>query len=280
MGVVPVENSTNGSVEPVFDLFADRSNLYPDIILDGEIYLHVHHCLLGYGTPYSTNHSPVPTPPNIVSTQVRPRATPLANLSSIRRIYSHPKAFGQCEIFLGSYLKGIERIDVSSTSKAAELVKADISGTSVAIASQVASDIHRLTVLAKAIEDSDDNTTRFFILKRRTDASKVDPSELRETTSQSKSLISFAVDHKAPGALTKVLDCFGRYNLNLTSFNQRPGRIEPFQYIFFVEFEGSKLYDPEGNVNEALQDVQKVTKSYRWWGSWEDKYKQYSLESW
>lgn len=269
-GVVPVENSTNGSVEPVLDLIADRSNLYPDVIVCGETYLHIHHCLLGVnGQPINPVGASIPTPSG--PTVLIPRAAPLTNLSSVQRIYSHPKAFGQCEIFLGAYLKGVERIDVSSTSKAAELVKADQSGTSVAIASQVASDVHDLAILAKGIEDSEDNTTRFFIIQKKTDGARNSEQEVQDIVHKSKSLISFDVDHTVPGALTKVLDCFGRHSLNLTSLNQRPGRIVPFQYIFFVEFEGSKLHDPEGNVNEALRSVQKVAKGYRWWGSWEDK---------
>jgi prephenate dehydratase len=83
--------------------------------------------------------------------------------------------------------------------------------------------------------------------------------------------VSFTVDHRSPGALADVLDCFKRYKLNLTSINSRPSRIIPFQYIFFVEFEGSKLDDLEGTVNEALRSLDKVAKSWRWLGSWEDK---------
>jgi prephenate dehydratase len=278
-GVVPFENSTNGSVVFTLDLFADRANQFPDISVCGEAYLDVNHYLLGHlpvNADSNSNESPelsrssTPTPQ--VPDPQKPRSRPLSSLKHIEKIYSHPQAFGQCEIFLGAYLKGIERIDVSSTSKAAELVKADSTGTSAAIASKVAAKVHGLTLLAKGIEDREDNTTRFFILRKGLDTlQNEDASQVKKGRPATKSLVSFTVDHRSPGALADVLHCFKQYKLNLTSINSRPSRIIPFQYIFFVEFEGSKLDDPEGTVNEALKRVGKVAESYRWLGSWEDK---------
>jgi prephenate dehydratase len=204
---------------------------------------------------------------------MKPRTQPLTTLKHIEKIYSHPQAFGQCETFLGAFLKGVERIDVSSTSKAAEMVKGDMTGISAAIASKVAAEVHGLTALAKGIEDREDNITRFFILRKGMGNFKDgdNSQSSKGTFSPSKSLVSFTVDHKSPGALADVLDCFRRYKLNLTSINSRPSRITPFQYIFFVEFEGSKLHDPDGSVNEALGSLNKVAKSWRWLGSWEDR---------
>lgn len=278
-GVVPFENSTNGPVVFTLDLFADRANEFPDVSVCGEAYLDVHHYLLGHlpvKTDSSSNESPELSRPSTPTPQVpdpqKPRTRPLSSLKHIERIYSHPQAFGQCEIFLSAYLKGIERIDVSSTSKAAELIKADTSGTSAAIASKVAAKIHGLTALAKGIEDREDNTTRFFVLRKGRGALRnEDPSQLKKGRPATKSLVAFTVDHKSPGALADVLHCFKQYKLNLTSINSRPSKITPFQYIFFVEFEGSKLDDPEGTVNEVLMRVGKVAESCRWLGSWEDK---------
>jgi prephenate dehydratase len=190
---------------------------------------------------------------------------PLCDLKHIERLYTHPQAWGQCDIFLGTYLKGIERIDVSSTSRAAELVKEDTTGTSAAIASSLAAKIHSLDVLAKGIEDRPDNTTRFLIIRRGVDESA------KSNDAKSKSLISFTIDHRSPGSLAQVLDSFREYGLNLTSINSRPTKVVPFQYIFFVEFEGSRLFDPEGRVKGALEKVEKHVQSWRWLGSWEDR---------
>ena len=196
---------------------------------------------------------------------MKPRTKPLSSIKHIKRIYTHPQAFGQCEIFLQSYLKGVERIDVSSTSRAAEMVKEDTNRESAAIASSLAADIHGLDVLARGIEDREDNTTRFFILRKGID------EKAKQTKSPTKSLISFTVDHRSPGALADVLECFRRSKLNLTSINSRPTKVVPFQYIFFVEFEGSRLRDTGGRVEEALSGLKQHTQSWRWLGSWDDK---------
>ncbi|OBT98967.1 prephenate dehydratase [Pseudogymnoascus verrucosus] len=272
-GVVPFENSTNGSVVFTLDLFADRELSYPDISVCGEIYQDVHHCLLGHKSsslPQDTDGSSTPTP--AVPKPLKPRTKPLSSLDKIQRIYSHPQAFGQCELFLGAYLKGIERIDVTSTSKAAELVKADTTGTSAAIASEAASVAHKLDVLARNIEDTVDNTTRFFVLRKGLENDKVDDAGLfTQAGAHEKSLVSFTVDHKSPGALADALDSFKKYQLNLTSINSRPSKIRPFQYIFFVEFEGSKLHDPQGVVKGAFELLDKAAQSWRWLGSWTDQ---------
>ncbi|TVY22038.1 putative prephenate dehydratase [Lachnellula arida] len=269
-GVVPFENSTNGAVVFTLELLADRHNTYPDINVCEEAYLDVSHYLLGHKAPRnavtdSPDVSGTCTPTTSIPSPLKPRTKPLSSLKHIERIYTHPQAWGQCETFLGTYLKGIERIDVSSTSRAAEMVKEDTSGTSAAIASSLAAEIHGLDILARGIEDREDNKTRFFILRKGVD------EKANASTVKTKSLISFTVDHRSPGALAQVLDCFRTYTLNLTSINSRPTNVVPFQYIFFVEFEGSKLNDPDRRVEGALVSVAKLVQSWRWLGSWDDK---------
>lgn len=279
LGVVPFENSTNGAVIFTLELLADRESQYLELLVCGEAYLDVSHYLLGRKGAQSETlgldslalgdggSEGASTPTLTTPKPASPRSHPLTSLRHIKRIYTHPQAFGQCEIFLSAYLKGIERIDVSSTSKAAELVKNDKSGTSAAIASSLAADIHGLDVLARGIEDREDNTTRFFILRRGVDG------KAKTTSGPTKSLISFTVDHRSPGALANVLDCFKRAEVNLTSINSRPTKIVPFQYIFFVEFEGSRLNDVDGRVEKALGELEEHTQSWRWLGSWDDKLK-------
>lgn len=168
----------------------------------------------------------------------------------------------------------MERIDVSSTSKAAEIVAGDVTGTSAAIASFLAAEIHRLDVLSKGIEDKEDNKTRFLVLRKGIQESNfegIDESNIA-SNSHTKSLISFTVPHHTPGALADVLDCFKRYELNLTSINSRPTKIVPFEYIFFIEFEGSILVDPEGRVTEALNAVSRIAFGWKFLGSWNNNY--------
>jgi len=156
--IIPFENSTNGSVVQTLDLLADRSGVHPDIEICDEHFLSVHHCLLvGHGHGHGHEHDDEPA---------QPRSTKQA----ITKLYTHPQAWGQCESFLSRHFKGVERQDVSSTSKAAEIVSQDHSGTSAAIASKFAAESYGALVLDANIEDNANNATRFLIFRHRASA--------------------------------------------------------------------------------------------------------------
>ncbi|KAI1306323.1 PDT-domain-containing protein [Xylaria venustula] len=329
-GVVPFENSTNGSVVFTLDNFADRSNVYGDLNVCREIYLDVHHCLVGHIDTSSSSSASIPASNSATAPgggkeaetsgedgarAQRVGSGPSHSLAHVRRVYSHPQAFGQCTAFLGSWLRGIETVDVSSTSRAAELALADTSGSSAAVSSAVAAELLGLDVLARNIEDRDDNTTRFFVLRKgvadaatstafEAPSSSIippspSPSPSLSTTggdkgeereeggsgeggeneeddaeflSSTKSLLSFTVPHRSPGALADVLSCFRRGGLNLTSINSRPSLSDAtaFEYVFFVEFEGHRFRDPRRRVARVLGDVAAVARTSRWLGSWEN----------
>jgi len=196
---------------------------------------------------------------------------PLHDIKQIKKLYSHPQAWGQCKLFLSTYLKGTERQDVSSTSKAAELVAQDTTGTSAAISSRIAADLNNIDVLAEGIEDNEGNSTRFFIIRRQQDVPSPAAEDEQAEMANYKTLVSFTVEHGEPGALADCLAVFKKYSLNLTSCNTRPSGEAPWHYIFFVEFMGRKRADGEGGaVNEAMQDLTRVAKGWRWLGSWEN----------
>ncbi|KAL2156485.1 hypothetical protein VTH82DRAFT_1230 [Thermothelomyces myriococcoides] len=304
-GVVPFENSTHGTVSFTLGCLADRGGEYGDIVVCDEVYLDVHHFLLGRrrdppppfllpDSPDSPDLPPSPTPPSGTDK----RGVPLASLEHVRRVYSHPQAFGQTGAFVRRYLGHAETVEVSSTSRAAELAAADPAGESAAISSEWAARVSGLDVLARWIEDREDNATRFFVLRRVTgdgvgssssssggggggggdgegeradDDQHDDGHDGGEAVARYKSLVSFTVPHRQPGALADVLDCFRRRGLNLTSINSMPSLDGPFQYLFFVEFEGSKLDDPEGRVGGVLEDMDKVAERWRWLGSWRNR---------
>jgi prephenate dehydratase len=171
----------------------------------------------------------------------------------------------------------VEQQDVSSTSKAAEYVAQDDTGTSAAISSKIAADLNGLDVLAEGIEDNEGNSTRFFILRRKEDVLTSDGQEhdVDETTEMQryKSLVSFTVDHGEPGALADCLAVFKRHNLNLTNIPTRPSGDAPWHYIFFVEFLGKKRSHGEGAVNTAMKELSGVARSSRWLGSWKSALK-------
>lgn len=244
----------------------------------------VHHCLLGYiGRPHHVHSDPISfsdgsrTPTNDMPHPNPALAQPLQDLGHIKRIYTHPQAFGQCEAFLSTYMKGIERQEVSSTSKAAEVVAADESRSTAAISSKLAAAIHGLSLLAEGIEDSEDNTTRFLILHQTVEGvlpSSTDHSFNRQLSSPSsyKSLVTFKVSHQSSGALAKALAVFGDHGVNLTSINSRPSREHPWHYVFLIEFEGRREEDGSGKVNAALEALIDPTQGqWKFLGSWVDK---------
>ncbi|PHH70859.1 hypothetical protein CDD82_6884 [Ophiocordyceps australis] len=273
LGVVPFENSTNGSVVFTLDNLADRNGRHKDVSVNGEIYIKVEHCLLGHkapvpapaaSTPNSGADSPAPTDPTLQASE----AQPLNSLRHIKRLYSHPQAFGQCHAFISAHLKEAETFDTNSTSQAAEIVSRDQTGTWAAISNIMAADVQGLQVLHRAIQDLEDNTTRFLVIGSSPSLPKDDRLLAQPQLPGSKSLISFTVPHSSPGALAVVLGCFHDFNLNLTSINSRPSLLEPFQYIFFVEFEGHRLEDADGRVQGALHKIGLFAENSRWLGSW------------
>ncbi|GAB7347951.1 hypothetical protein MBLNU459_g5460t1 [Dothideomycetes sp. NU459] len=305
-GVVPFENSTNGSVVFTLDLFADQQNKHPDIVVCGERYVEVHHCVLGRASasadghasssgnsstlntlsktlqnetrsPSSSGHAtPIPGNPNPTASH----SVPLMSVSHVKKLYSHPQAWGQCKTFLSCYFKGVERQDVSSTSRAAELVAADDSGTTAAISSSIAAEMNGLDFLARDVEDSRDNSTRFFVIRRcrpedsRTaeDASNNNAAGgggggREKPVRDSKSLLSFTISNADPGALADALAVFKAHAINLTSINPRPSGEGPWHYMFLVEFQGRR---GQPAVNKALEELDGVVRSWRWLGSWEN----------
>ena len=249
----------------------------------------VQHCLLGYVSKsfssenkdlQSSMSSGSATPTSTKPFPQEPRSKPLTDLRHIKRIYSHPQAFGQCEAFLSTYLKGVERHEVSSTSKAATIVAEDKGerGTEAAISSRLASDVHHLAVLAKGVQDVEDNTTRFLIIQKGSVNHKNQsllPDKLQilnDLRPKRKALIAFSINHETQGALANALLVFKKHALNLTSINSRPSRIRPWHYIFLVEVEGEKEFEDPDLLHLALKELDTVTEGNKWLGCWIDRF--------
>jgi chorismate mutase/prephenate dehydratase len=135
-GVVPVENSIEGSVTATLDRFAGS-----DLKITAELLLPIRHCLMaGAGQA----------------------------LTDIRKVVSHQQSLGQCRHWLQTTLPGIEQLSVSSNAEAARLA-AEQPGVA-AIAGATAARLYGLQVLAEGIADATDNTTRFLLLERENHA--------------------------------------------------------------------------------------------------------------
>ena len=283
-GVVPFENSSNGSVVQLLDLLADRGSVYGDVRVCAEYYLRVRHCLLGPRSP-----SP---PAGLVGGRTKEAET--VALGGITKLYTHPQAWGQCSGFLDHHFRGVERQDVSSTSRAAEMVaqEQEATGTdgdgrggsaAAAIASQLAAEVYGLEVLREGIEDQGDNVTRFFVLRRAEREEGKERNGIGEnefdgidtaTPEKWKSLISFTIDHGAPGALADALGIFRKRGFNLTSIDTRPSRVRPWHYVFFVECEQAEKVDDavdRAAVDRIISDLAEAAQSCRHLGRWRDE---------
>jgi chorismate mutase/prephenate dehydratase len=132
VGVVPLENSIEGSVNQTLDRF-----VVTPLKICGEVELPIHHFLLS-------------------------RA---ADLAGVRRVYAHPQSFAQCRHWLDAHLGGIERMPVASNAEAAR--RAGAEEGAAAIAGDQAGRLYELRQLAARIEDHPGNTTRFAVIGRR-----------------------------------------------------------------------------------------------------------------
>ena len=131
-GVVPIENSSEGTVNHTLDMF-----LSSGLKICGEVELRIHHCLMGRMT----------------------------GIAGIKRVCAHPQALAQCRAWLDDQLPGVERAAVSSNAEGARRARDE--RATAAIASRAAAEIYGLTLLANEIEDRPDNTTRFLVVGRK-----------------------------------------------------------------------------------------------------------------
>ena len=159
----------------------------------------------------------------------------------VKKIYSHPQALSQCREWLRKNFPQARFEEAGSTAKAAQLVLKD--PQAAAIASSLAAPLYGLKVVAFQIEDHLNNSTRFLVLGRQE----------AKRTGRDKTSVLFVVSH-APGTLFRVLQVFYEKGINLTKIESRPNKGKPWEYIFFIDFEGHAM-DP--HVAQALDEVRK-----------------------
>lgn len=172
-------------------------------------------------------------------------------MEEIETIYSHPQVWTQVGEYLSTLPKSITKIDVGSTSKAAELVSQDKSNKSAAISSLMSSKLYTLPILKANIEDNVTNTTRFLILGYNDPpAHDTSNQEVRKVTS-----VMFTLPNDDPGALCDVLVQFKENGINLTSISSRPANLQPWQYVFFIETVGKINTNVLKSIQKLCRDV-------------------------
>lgn len=205
-GVVPVENSIEGAVNYTFDMFVDST-----LKICSEIYLEISHSLLSR----------------------------TKDLKRIKKVYSHPQVFAQCRQWIEKNIPRSELIEVSSTSRAAELCAKR--KNAACIASSLAAEKYGLKILASYIEDTVHNVTRFLVIGKSS----------AEPTRENKTSIMFSIKDRV-GALHDILVPFKKNRINLTKIESRPSRLKAWEYYFFVDMEG---HYKDRRVKKALSEL-------------------------
>ena len=243
--LVPVENSTAGSIHEVYDLLLGR-----DLRILAEVVLPVHHALM---------------------------ARPGTTLAEVRTVLSHPQGLSQCGGWIAKH--GWTPRAAADTASAARLVAASDEPGVAAIGSRLAADLNGLTVLARDIQDVSENFTRFLLLvpPHTAGPGRVAPGfaavagqggapgiPARPSDRPIKTSIIFATRHVA-GDLYGCLAEFAVRELNLTKIESRPDRRTPWHYLFYLDFEGDVA---DQKVAQTLRSVERHASFLRVLGSY------------
>jgi chorismate mutase/prephenate dehydratase len=176
-------------------------------------------------------------------------------LSRIRRIFSHPQALAQCSDFL-AILTHCTAESFLDTAMAVRKVKEDEDLSQAAIASEEAGRLSGLKLLRRNLGNRRDNYTRFVIVSRERVA--------YDERIPCKTSLVFATRHE-PGALVRCLNVLQTHGLNMTKLESRPRPSVPFDYLFYVDFEGN-IANPD--VRDAVEEITREASYLKCLGSY------------
>ena len=218
-GVVPIENSLEGSVNITLDRLTMTT-----LNIRAEIFLRISQCLIS-------------------STK---------NMKDIKKIYSHPQALAQCQVWLKTNLPNCTLGEAESTAAAAQMVRGK--KNEAAIGSALAGEMYGLNLLAEGIEDNSSNMTRFLVIGRGES----------DTTGDDKTSLIFATPH-SPGSLHRALSSFARRRINLTKIESHPVKEKLWEYLFFVDMLG---HIKDKQIKSCLQELKEKTTFLKILGSY------------
>jgi len=220
--VVPVENSTEGAVGRSLDLL-----LVTPLRICGEVELRVQQNLMAQG----------------------------GAAAALKRVYSHAQSLAQCNAWLNQNLPGAERVPVASNAEAAE--RASREAGAGAIAGEAAAERYGLTLLARAIEDDPNNTTRFLVL------GALDPAP----TGRDRTSLVMSAENK-PGAVHALLTPLAENGVSMTRIESRPARAMRsalWEYVFYIDLEG---HQKDARVAAALEVLRRKAPFLKVLGSY------------
>lgn len=212
-GLVPIENSIEGSVNVTLDALAFEDGIQ----IAGEVVRPIRHALLGI--------------------------TGGARIDAVTDVLSHPHATAQCREYLGRALPGARVHAANSTAEAARDVAERADPAWVAIGTPLAAELYGLIVIEEDIEDRRENATRFVLIARERPA---------PTGNDKTSVICF-IEKDRPGSLLAILHEFSDRQINLTKLESRPTKERLGEYCFFIDMEGHANEPPVRYAIDSLR---------------------------
>jgi prephenate dehydratase len=228
IGLVPVENSIEGSVGITLDMLLEH-----DVTIVGETVVEIEHCLLSRGRK-----------------------------EDIKIILSHPQGLAQCRQFLKENFRGVELRTTGSTSHAARL--ATEFEEMAAIASRESAQMYGLNILLSNIQDRKHNQTRFLVIVRSDCPPGIHPIRTEDNSAYKTSIIVY-LDRDRPGALYDILGDFSLRKINLTRIESRPSKKTLGDYLFYIDLEGSTSDDI---IKEAIYNIRSKVGMLKMLGSY------------
>lgn len=239
-GIIPVENTMEGSVSLHLDLLVQQTEL----AIQGEWVYPIDMHLIGY--PSNSQSSLTP------------------DYSHLKKIYSHHVVPTQCSEFMRSHLAQAEFEAVGHTSEGVRIVASSHDYSFAAIGTKSAATLYDLAILASEIQDHKDNMTRFLLIGY--EKAPLQTSEFMKTT------IIVTLPEDYPGALHQMLSAFAWRKINLSKIESRPTKKKLGSYYFYIDLEGSL---ESILLQTAIQEIQALGCQVRLLGS----YPSYSYQS-
>lgn len=222
-GVLPIENSTAGSVNNVYDLMAEH-----DFYIVKSVRLKINHCLLG-------NNG--------------------ATIENIKEIYSHEQAINQCSEFLREH-SDIKVTVCENTAVAAKMVMESGRTDIAAISSENCCDLYNLTMLSTAVQNKDNNYTRFICISK----------DLEIYPGADKISFVLTLPHR-PGSLYHTLARFYALGINVNKIESRPMQNKDFEFMFYFDMSVS-VYD--NAFYEIVEQLKNECEYFHYLGSYQE----------
>ena len=218
-GVLPIYNSTSGTVTQTVDLMGKYS-----FFITAMNQVEVMHCLA---------------------------ALPDAKMEDITEVYSHPQALSQCSDFLDA--RSLHSHDYSNTATAAKMVAESGDKTIAAICSEDCAKHNRLQILASRISNVVPNFTQFICITK--------DMQVAENASVISVMLSISNE---PGSLSRILNKFFLYGLDMTKIESRPIRDGSFDVVFHIDFKGNLR---DRSIAAFLNDLCKSCRDFKLLGN-------------